>query len=436
MDRDGPQTIRISLDGQAIDAQRGDTVAAALLRAGITTFTRSIKYHRPRGPFCLQGSCGQCLMRIDGAPSLLACRVLAEEGMICQRQNAPLGAEKDIFRAADFLFPEGLDHHHLMTGSRLLGRVALEVARRLAGLGELPDKPRAPVEAELRKARLVIVGAGPAGLAAARAAGDALRAAEGGVLLLEREPRPGGGALLAIDPALPDRDQIAQMALALQGEVMLDSECVGLYANDTALPGNALVAVRQRGRLLLLIAERVLVAVGGASQPLPFAGVDRPGVHAARGLVALPAMVGERLVVVGEGKELVDCARALRRKGYLLERVIALGKSWPAAADLPIEENQPRRALGNPVRALQVGDSRIHCDAVAIAMNPAPLHELASSVGAHARWVAEVGGFPIQVDGEGRTSVPWLFAAGRCAGLGGSAALNSGEAAGRAAGRG
>ena len=167
MDRDGPQTIRISLDGQAIDAQRGDTVAAALLRAGITTFTRSIKYHRPRGPFCLQGSCGQCLMRIDGAPSLLACRVLAEEGMICQRQNAPLGAEKDIFRAADFLFPEGLDHHHLMTGSRLLGRVALEVARRLAGLGELPDKPRAPVEAELRKARLVIVGAGPAGLAAA-----------------------------------------------------------------------------------------------------------------------------------------------------------------------------------------------------------------------------------------------------------------------------
>src|SRR5437588_7386215 len=156
---------RITLDGVAVEAQEGDTVAAALLRAGITTFTRSIKYHRPRGPFCLQGSCGQCLMRIDGAPSLLACRVLAEEGMICERQNAPLGAEKDIFRAADFLFSEGLDHHHLMTGSRLLGRVALEIARRLAGLGELPAQVREAQPGALRSVKLAVIGAGPAGLA-------------------------------------------------------------------------------------------------------------------------------------------------------------------------------------------------------------------------------------------------------------------------------
>ena len=39
------------LDGQAVEAQPGDTIAAALLRARVTTFTRSIKYHRPRGPF-------------------------------------------------------------------------------------------------------------------------------------------------------------------------------------------------------------------------------------------------------------------------------------------------------------------------------------------------------------------------------------------------
>src|ERR1700687_6361012 len=101
---------RIFLDGEAIDALPEDTVAAALLRAGVTTFTRSIKYHRPRGPFCLQGSCGQCLMRVDGVPSLLACRVPVEEGMSCARQNAPLGlVEADLFRAADFLFPQGLD---------------------------------------------------------------------------------------------------------------------------------------------------------------------------------------------------------------------------------------------------------------------------------------------------------------------------------------
>src|SRR4051812_34762959 len=70
-------TIRISLDGQPIDAAPGDTLAAALLRNGVTTFTRSIKYHRPRGPFCLGGSCGQCLMRVDGVPSIQACRTRA-----------------------------------------------------------------------------------------------------------------------------------------------------------------------------------------------------------------------------------------------------------------------------------------------------------------------------------------------------------------------
>src|SRR5438045_8753708 len=110
---------RIFLDGEAIEAQPEDTVAAALLRAGITTFTRSIKYHRPRGPFCFAGSCGQCLMRIDGVPSLPACRVKAADGMRCERQNGPLGVEIALFRAADFLFPAALDHHRMLDGSRL-----------------------------------------------------------------------------------------------------------------------------------------------------------------------------------------------------------------------------------------------------------------------------------------------------------------------------
>jgi len=134
------RTLSFSLDGDRLEGRQGDTVASALLRQGVTTFTRSIKYHRPRGPFCLSGSCGQCLLRVDGVPSLPACRVPLREGMRCARQNAPLGADADVLRAADFLFPEKLDHHHLLVGSRLLGRVALEVARRLAGLGQLPDQ--------------------------------------------------------------------------------------------------------------------------------------------------------------------------------------------------------------------------------------------------------------------------------------------------------
>src|SRR5205085_11171846 len=106
--------------GTRLEGRQGDTIASALLRSGVTTFTRSIKYHRPRGPFCFAGSCGQCLMRVDGVPSLPACRVPLREGMICARQNAPLGADADLLRAADFPCPEKLDHHHLMLHSRPL----------------------------------------------------------------------------------------------------------------------------------------------------------------------------------------------------------------------------------------------------------------------------------------------------------------------------
>ncbi|HTO96341.1 MAG TPA: 2Fe-2S iron-sulfur cluster-binding protein [Myxococcales bacterium] len=406
--------MRISLDGQEIEAREGDTVAAALLRAGVTTFTRSIKYHRPRGPFCLAGSCGQCLMRVDGVPSLPACRVKAEEGMACERQNAPLGAEKDLFRAADFLFSEGLDHHHLFTGSRVLGRVALEIARRLAGLGELPGKPRPPGKGELREVPLAVIGAGPAGLAAARAA------AEQGVrpLLIERAGAAGGAALLALDSAAPGAAFVAEQEKALRSqgaEILFEAPCVGLYANDTDRKGNALVVVWRREGLLVAVAERVIVATGGASQPLPFPGVDRPGVYAARGLLELHARcgvrVGDELAVVGSGRELEACAAALGRAGYQVVRSIAA---------------TPRRALGNPVRGLDVDGERIRCDAVALAHPPAPLHDLASSVGATARW--DGNGFPVETDAQGRTAVSWLFAAGSVAG---KPAIDSGQAAGR-----
>ncbi len=423
-------SIRFSLDGDALEAQPGDTLAAALLRNGVTTFTRSIKYHRPRGPFCFSGSCGQCLLRVDGVPSLPACRVPVAEGMVCERQNAPLGsADTDLLRAADFVFSSGLDHHHLMTGSRLLGRVALEVARRLGGLGQLPSAESPSPRGELRKVRVAVVGAGPAGIAAAQAA----KAAGAGVLLIERDARAGGAALFGIDPAGPDAAWVARELPGL--DLLTGAAAIGLYANEVS---GGLLAVRSGGRLLVIDAARVIVATGGAPQPLPFAGVDRPGVHAARGLLKLYAecnlRVGASLAVVGEGKEVIDCARALRAAGYTLARVVLTSAGHTPAEDLPLLHAQPLRALGNPVRALEVSEGpRIRCDAVALAWPPSPLHELATSNGAQAEFVPELNGFPLQIDADGRTSVPWIFAAGRVCGLGGASAPESGSAAGRAA---
>ena len=105
-----PVLVPFTLDGERLEGRASDTLASALLRNGTTTFTRSIKYHRPRGPFCLSGGCGQCLVRVDGVPSLPACRIDLKAGMSCERQNSPLGSvDSDLFRAVDFLFRGGLD---------------------------------------------------------------------------------------------------------------------------------------------------------------------------------------------------------------------------------------------------------------------------------------------------------------------------------------
>jgi sarcosine oxidase, subunit alpha len=358
-DQQGP--VHFTLDGELLEGRAGDTLAAALLRSGATTFTRSVKYHRPRGPFCLDGSCGQCLVRVDGVPSLPACRTRLEQGMACERQNGPLGSvESDIFRAVDFLFSGGLDHHHLMIQSRLLGKVTLEVARRLAGLGTLPDKAAPERKGEVRHVPLVIIGAGPAGLAAAQAAVEEGGAAPGGpsprVLVVERNEGAGGAARLGLaglgagDGGRSEAALCEQLSQGRAAEVLLGAEAVGLY-EDGSPHGEALLAIRHQDRLLAVRARRVIAATGGISQPLPFAGNDRPGVYAARGLLELQrrcgVTVGKRLALVGEGPELGLCAEALRAAGYELAVVVDAGDgAVPAApaSPLPIVRGRCARA--------------------------------------------------------------------------------------------
>src|SRR5262249_17960768 len=156
---------------------------------GETVFSRSIKYHRPRGPFCMAASCSQCLMRIDGLPNQFACQTPVHRGMRLERQNAFPSARVDVFASIDWPFPRGLDHRSMFAGVPVGEKVMAAVARHLAGLGLLPDAvPPAPRPPERLEAEVTIVGGGAAGLAAARA----LAAAGIGALVLEGEDRLGG----------------------------------------------------------------------------------------------------------------------------------------------------------------------------------------------------------------------------------------------------
>src|SRR6059036_1281278 len=89
-------------EGRRVPIEAGDTVASALFRAGVRTFSRSFKYHRRRGLYCLTGDCPNCLLEIDGEPNVRACVCAARAGQTARRQNAWPSAEHDLLRIVDY----------------------------------------------------------------------------------------------------------------------------------------------------------------------------------------------------------------------------------------------------------------------------------------------------------------------------------------------
>ena len=79
--------IRLNYEGQSIYAQPGETLAAALLAAGINEFRATPEKGSERGPFCMMGTCFDCLVVIDEQPNRQACQVFVEPGMKIRRQR-------------------------------------------------------------------------------------------------------------------------------------------------------------------------------------------------------------------------------------------------------------------------------------------------------------------------------------------------------------
>jgi predicted molibdopterin-dependent oxidoreductase YjgC len=80
-------TLSLSFDGRVIEAREGDSVAAALLANGIAQFRITPVGDAPRGPFCLMGSCFDCLVRIDGVDNRQSCMTPVRAGMKIETQR-------------------------------------------------------------------------------------------------------------------------------------------------------------------------------------------------------------------------------------------------------------------------------------------------------------------------------------------------------------
>lgn len=79
--------VRIRFEGREIEAREGDSVAAALLAAGITPLRATPVSRAPRSPYCMMGVCFECLVEVDGRKSCQACMVTVAPGMEVRRQD-------------------------------------------------------------------------------------------------------------------------------------------------------------------------------------------------------------------------------------------------------------------------------------------------------------------------------------------------------------
>ncbi len=86
-----PVTLRF--EGREVVAARGDSVAAALLAAGVTVFRESPLSGAPRAPFCMIGNCFECLLDIDGEPNRQGCMTEVRDGMQVRVQRGTAAAD-------------------------------------------------------------------------------------------------------------------------------------------------------------------------------------------------------------------------------------------------------------------------------------------------------------------------------------------------------
>jgi sarcosine oxidase subunit alpha len=432
--------LTFELEGDPIRAFEGEPVAVALHAAGVHTLGRSSKYHRPRGAFCLDGHCASCYLRIDGQPNRRACVTPARAGLRCERQNAFPSAEIDLLTAADWLFPEGMDHHTLMTGSRIGNALFLKLVREMGGSGTLPDAP-GPTSTSMSTSTfpsardeavdVCVVGAGPAGLAAARAIAEAAPRAR--VALFDEQATPGG-SLLALPGGAPRAAALAADATRAGVRLSTGATALAYYPEDVGPSGApGVLAVATADGLRRVSARRFLYATGAYDQNLPFVDNDRPGVISARACGRLafhwgvrPVPAGARVIVVDGAATAAPLAQGLARVGVEVEVV-------DLARERVLEARGTTRVRGLVVAGPTGRKRKLDGELVAIATTPAPASELPRQHGAAVRFEPSRGGFVALVDDAFATSAPGVFACGDVTGyLGPDAAAIAGAAAGRA----
>ena len=367
---DRSAALHFTFDGRPYSGYAGDTLASALLANGVHLMGRSFKYHRPRGVLAAGAEEPNALVTVqrDAArytPNLRATQVELYEGLTAVSQNRwpsltlDFGAVNDLLAA---FIPAGFYYKTFMWPRRAWRRFYEPRIRAAAGLGRAPALPD-PDRYASRYAHcdVLIVGGGPAGLAAATAAASA-----GARIVLCDEQSELGGSLLADDPrsaAAIDgrpapawlRETVAALAANRRVTLLPRTTAFGYFPHNLVGLNQRLTdhlarpdPDEPRERLWQVRAREVVLAAGAIERPLVFPGNDRPGIMlagAARAwLNRYGVLPGTRAVLITACDAAYEAALELHAAGVFIAciaevRAGAADDAWArraAAARIPV----------------------------------------------------------------------------------------------------
>ena len=300
---DRARTLSFRFDGRTFQGHPGDTLASALLANGVRLMGRSFKYHRPRGPLTAGSEEPNALVELrTGArqePNVRATVAELFNGLDARSQNRVGSLGFDWLAVNDLLAPffaAGFYYKTFMWPKAFWEKLYEPMIRRAAGLGSLTGKADPDLyDKGFLHCDLLIIGAGPAGLAAALTAGRA-----GASVILADEDFLPGGRLNAETFALGDMagstwtvQTVAELASLPNVRLMPRTTVLGAFdhgiygalervADHLAEPAPG----KPRQTLWRIYARRGLLAAGAIERPIAFRNNDRPGIMLASALRA------------------------------------------------------------------------------------------------------------------------------------------------------
>ena len=440
--------VEFSFNGKRFKGFQGDSLAAGLLANDQVMVGRSFKYHRPRGIVSSGPEEPNALVNLGQGgrlePNQRTTTTELFEGLESTSQNHWPSLEFDVGVVNNYVarfLPAGFYYKTFMHPRPFWKHVFEPIIRRSAGLGKAPTEGDADrYEQAYAFCDVLVIGAGVAGLLAAKAAADAGQR----VILLEQAPTLGGRApvdetevqgkpveawLSAMESDLAARDNVTihtrtcGFGVYDHGYVLADER----VADHT--PGDG----RPKHRLWRIRAGRIVSATGAIERPLSFAGNDIPGVMLASAVrdyvVNYAVSPGDRTVVVTNNDSAYQTALALKAAGLdvpaiLDARETATGALPEAARAAGIrvltgkaiaKVKGGKRVTGVTICA-QAGEGAVQeeiaCEAVAMSGGWSPVVHLWSHCGGKLTWDETISAFvpdpsrpPLNHDGSAMVEV-------------------------------